>query len=302
MKQLASDHRIALLEFDTGWSMWLTAAQLPFHIGRHSSNDLQNASTGLSRKHCFFDMVDEQLHVADSGSLNGTMLHDRVIKNETVALTKRTCVLLSDMMFWITPCNQQGQIQKEQDDETRFETTSSENIHGICLVDICDSMEMNLEHVDTVMSMLRATITNNDHDKLRLLKSMGDSYLAVFETPYPIFSAAKRLLEWQKSGGNIFSADIRVTLDVGMTRRSYGHDLSGLAICRVARIDRTQKSDMVSPDDNIKYLKKHNRCLMTEYAVKALGTNLVKEDYVLIGKRKLKGFGDDLHTIYQYNL
>jgi hypothetical protein len=295
-----SSRRLALLEFDMGWSMWLTEAHLPFHIGRHPDNDLRNSSNCVSRRHCMLDLRDNELCIIDTGSSNGTVLHNQVIKNQELPLVDKTCVLLSDMMIWITPCDHQGYLV--QDEALRTHTGEAFGMsHGVCLVDICNSMELELDEVNHISQMLRATIIGREQEKLLLLKHMGDGYLAVFDSELPAVSAAKRLLNWQATANqNMFSANIRVSLDAGITHPSHGHDRTGLPIVRATRIEKTQIRDIEVPSNDVEKLKRYNRCVLTSSMSKVLD-NTVAERYTFIGKRKLKGFADEMHSIYQYN-
>ena len=297
-----SNRRLALLEFDMGWSMWLTEGHLPFHIGRHPDNDLRNSSNCVSRKHCMLDLIKDQLCIIDTGSSNGTVLHNQVIQNQEMPLVEKTCVLLSDMMMWITPCDEQGDLLEQTATNTLMNTHSEvDNSHGVCLVDICDSMEIGLDEVNHISQLLRATIIGREQDRLLLLKHMGDGYLAVFDSSLPAISAAKRLLEWQATKNeNHHDANIRVTLDSGITHPSHGHDRTGLPICRAARIEKTQVRDIEIPSDNVSKLKRYNRCVLTNSMSKVLDTT-VDERYTFIGKRKLKGFANEMHSIFQYN-
>jgi len=297
-----ANRRFALLEFDMGWSMWLTEAHLPFHIGRHPDNDLRNSSNCVSRKHCMIDLIDNELCIIDTGSSNGTVLHNQVIKNQALPLLEKTCVLLSDMMIWISPCDDKGFLLENQTLKTLGGMNDEFGMsHGVCLVDICDSMEIELEEVNHISQMLRSAIIGHDQEQLLLLKHMGDGYLAVFNSCLPAVSAAKRLLSWQASRNeNTFSANIRVSLDSGITHPSHGHDRTGLAICRAARIEKTQIRDIELPSENIKKLKRINRCVLTENMSKVLDST-VDERHTFIGQRKLKGFANEMHSIYQYN-
>ena len=297
-----ANRRLALLEFDMGWSMWLTEAHLPFHIGRHPDNDLRNSSTCVSRKHCMLDVRDEQLCIIDTGSSNGTVLHNTIIQNQEFPLTEKTCVLLSDMMIWITPCDHQGYLIQAEASNTYTGTHEAlTTAHGVCLVDICNSMQQEIEEVNHIAQMLRATMIGHEQDKLLLLKHMGDGYLAVFDSPISAVSAAKRLLNWQAtSSQNMYSADIRVSLDSGITHPSHGHDRTGLPICRATRIEKTQKRDIEIPSKFIDKLKSRNRCILTNNVSKVLDTT-INEKYTFIGKRTLKGFANTMHPIYQYD-
>ncbi len=297
-----SNRRLALLEFDMGWSMWLTEAHLPFHIGRHPDNDLRNSSNCVSRRHCMLDLINNELCIIDTGSSNGTVLHNRVIKNQELPLLDKTCVLLSDMMIWITPCDEDGHILEETSSRTYTGMhDKSKMSHGVCLVDICDSMEAGIEEINHTSQMLRSTIIGREQENLLLLKHMGDGYLAVFDTCLPAVSAVKRLLSWQASNDdNLFSANIRISLDSGITHPSHGHDRAGLPICRAARIEKTQLRDIEVPGEQVQELKNRNRCLLTQSMSEILD-DTVSERYTYIGKRKLKGFADELHSIYQFN-
>lgn len=297
-----SNRRLALLEFDMGWSMWLTEAHLPFHIGRHPDNDLRNSSNCVSRKHCMLDLINDQLCIIDTGSSNGTVLHNQVIQNQEMPLIEKTCVLLSDMMMWITPCDDQGCLLEYTASNTLNETHSGFDFnHGVCLVDICDSMEKDLDEVNHISLLLRSTIIGREQEKLLLLKHMGDGYLAVFDSSLPAVSAAKRLLEWQATkNDNPYSANIRISLDSGVTHPSHGHDRTGIPICRATRIEKTQVRDIEVPSDNIEKLKRYNRCVLTDSMSKVLDRT-IDERYTYIGKRKLKGFPDEMHPIYQYD-
>jgi class 3 adenylate cyclase len=297
-----SNRRLALLEFDMGWSMWLTEGHLPFHIGRHPDNDLRNSSNCVSRKHCMLDLINDQLCIIDTGSSNGTVLHNEVIQNQDKPLLEKTCVLLSDMMMWITPCDDKGDLLEQTAANTLLSTFSElDTSHGVCLVDICDSMELGLDEVNHISQLLRATIIGREQERLLLLKHMGDGYLAVFDSSLPAVSAAKRLLEWQATKNeNNHSANIRVTLDSGITHPSHGHDRTGLPICRAARIEKTQVRDIEIPSNNIDKLKRYNRCVLTRSMSKVLDAT-VDERYTFIGQRKLKGFANEMHSIYQYD-
>ncbi len=290
-----SNRRLALLEFDMGWSMWLTEVHLPFHIGRHPDNDLRNSSNCVSRRHCKIDLID-------TGSSNGTVLHNKVIKNQELPLQEKTCVLLSDMMLWISPCDKEGLLFEDKSLKTFHGMNNELSMsHGVCLVDICDSMERDIEEINHISQMLRTNIIGHDQEKLLLLKHMGDGYLAVFDSCVPTVSAVKRLLDWQASSNeNLFSANIRIAIDSGITHPSHGHDRAGIPICRAARIEKTQVRDIEVPGKYIKKLKNRNRCLLTKSM-----SEVIKETdsgkYTYMGKRKLKGFADEMHSIFQYN-
>lgn len=292
--------RFALIEFDMGWSMWLTKEHLPFYIGRHFDNDLINSSYCVSRKHCKLELIDNKLHLVDNGSMNGTVLHNRVIHNESLVIEEKTCLLLSDMMIWVTPCDEEGNLNSSHTKETLAEHDEStkEPPNGICVVDICDSMTRELDYINHICQVLRMIIISHSPDKILSLKYTGDGYLAIFSTGVSAVLAAKRLLKWQASDDNLESIDIRIALDAGLTYRAYGHERTGFPICRTARIEKLQKRDIASPSKDIGKLKSKNRCLFTK-DISLIIDEQLNYSYDHIGSCKLKGFANELYDIYQ---
>ncbi len=128
--------RAALLDLENTWSMWITADQLPYRIGRHPNNDLVISSTAVSRRHCQLIAKGGGISIEDTDSYHGTVVSDQLIKNDISEIKERCCILLGDTMLWVTPCNEWGEplgsSQKVPSDDSR-------ETHGICLVDICNS-------------------------------------------------------------------------------------------------------------------------------------------------------------------
>lgn len=300
---MLAGRRLALLEFDMGWSLWLSSAQVPLRLGRHPQNDLCNTSNYISRHHCEIDYRDSQLVVVDKGSMNGSIVHNRHVRDASAVIDKRTCVLLSDMIFWITPCDAHGELVGPESSGEKtpaaYGDGNNEKQHGICLVDICDSVEMDVKQVNNIALSMRSVIVSDDQREMLLLKNMGDGYLVVYESAAPAVRSAERLLNWRAARQNVFSASIRVALDAGITYPSHGHDRVGVAICRVTRFEKTQRRDIELPGSALEKLRPRNRCLMSEPVWDSLdGGTGQRCDH--IGARKLKGFADILHTVYQY--
>lgn len=289
-----------------GWSLWMTRAQFPFQIGRHPTNDLCNVSSYISRHHCVLDYRNDQLLLVDSGSMNGSIVQNRHIRSESFVIEQRTCVLLSDMMFWIAPCDAEGKIVRgENADESAITTLGDsadqkQENHGICLVDICSSTELAARKINTITQALRSTIIAKDQNALLLLKNMGDGYLIVYNSPAQALRCAERLLRWQLGAHNVLSCDIRVALDAGITYSSHSHDRIGLAICRAARFEKTQRADIELPGQGLTSLKPRNRCLVSDPVRDSMDEQR-KGRCTHVGARKLKGFSSILHHLYQYS-
>lgn len=289
-----------------GWSMWMTRAQFPFRIGRHPTNDLCNVSSYISRNHCVLDYKDDQLLLVDSGSMNGSIVQNRHIRSESFVIEQRTCVLLSDMMFWIAPCDAEGKVVRgEAADESVItalgdSADQKQENHGICLVDIVNSTEMAARKISLITRALRAVILVKDQNVLLLLKNMGDGYLIVYHQVAPALRCAERLLHWQTSGQNPLSCDIRLAVDAGITYSSHSHDRIGLAICRAVRFEKTQRADIELPGQGLKSLKPRNRCLVSELVRDSMDEE-GRELCTHVGARKLKGFSSILHHLYQYS-
>lgn len=108
---MKNESRVALLEFGHGWTMWVTAAQLPLTIGRGVENTIILAdSLGVSRRHCMVDLRESILHVIDVGSTNGTEVGGRLLRGRSTGLQGRTRIAVGDMAFWMTPCDSSGKL------------------------------------------------------------------------------------------------------------------------------------------------------------------------------------------------
>ena len=303
MRRASPSRRIAWLEFDMGWSLWVTRSQFPFQIGRHPGNDLCNTSGYISRHHCALDYQNGDLLLIDQGSINGSIVQNEHIRNKSMVIEHRSCVLLSDMMFWISPCDAQGRVVEgdNQDQATELGNGSGQENerHGICLVDMCNSTEMAIKQINEVVRDLRSVILAKDRENILLLKNMGDGHLVVHDQMAPALRCAQRLLRWQASAHNTRSSDIRVAVDAGITYPSHGHDRIGLAICRAARFEKTQRTDIELPGRGLRDLRPRNRCLISRPVLESMEV-AEQRRCAHVGARKLKGFSNVLHDIYQY--
>ena len=119
---MTDKERVALLEFGEGWSMWITAEQLPLTIGRGAENTVVLADNlGVSRRHCMLDFRENVLHVIDVGSTNGTEVEGRWLQGQSTGIGRRSCVVVGDVVFWVTPCDPLGRLVLVSDaDDTTY--------------------------------------------------------------------------------------------------------------------------------------------------------------------------------------
>jgi hypothetical protein len=295
------EKEIALLEFGQGWSMWLTSRHLPLTIGRSLENAIiLSENLAVSRRHCMLEVRDGLLYVVDFGSTNGTVVNDRLLKAEAARVVGRTCLLLADTLLWITPCEPSGKLAPEA--LTRIVEAPhvpADDLHGVCLVDICDSSELEPQMVERIMKHIREAIIAVHAERILLLKHLGDGLLAVLDSPIAALESAERLMEWQASTGSEMGVDLRVTLEVGPTFPASGHDRLGMAITRAFRFEKTQWPNIEKPGKNIDRLNPRNRILLGTSMRNELGPPLQRR-CLFMGKRRLRGFGKTLYSIYQY--
>jgi hypothetical protein len=295
------EKEIALLEFGQGWSMWLTSRHLPLTIGRSLENAIiLPENLAVSRRHCKLEVRDGLLHVVDFGSTNGTVVNDRLLKGESARVAGRTCILLADTLLWITPCDPSGKLAPEA--LTRIVEAPhipADDLHGVCLVDICDSSELEPQIVERMMKYIREAIIAVHAERILLLKHLGDGLLAVLDSPRAALESAERLMEWQASTGRETSVDLRITLEAGPTYPASGHDRLGMAITRAFRFEKTQWPNIEKPGKYIDKLNPRNRILLGTSMRRELAPALQRR-CVFVGRRRLRGFGKTLYSIYQY--
>ncbi|MDZ7686262.1 MAG: FHA domain-containing protein [Gammaproteobacteria bacterium] len=87
------------IEFDNGISFSINEGSLPLSIGRDSSCDIRIASGHVSRHHCELFRRDGRLFLRDTSS-NGTTVDNRVVRQSSVTIDRRTPVLLADEVKW----------------------------------------------------------------------------------------------------------------------------------------------------------------------------------------------------------
>ncbi len=289
-------NRVALLNLDNSWSVWLTNNQMPFTIGRHHDNDLVINSTSVSKQHCRLNYKGKNLILEDTNSYNGTVIQDKLINNNVYRVKHSSCILLGDTMLWVTPCNEWGQVLPNK----KVTEKDSGGVNGVCIVDICDSTELDTSVIGYTTKLIKKLILNCIAEDLLLLKNLGDGYLAITSSAESTLILANQLLTFQSGQNNKFKVDIRVTLDAGPTFEAVGNDRLGMAINRAARIEKTQKQDLISPGKKVDKLKVRNRCIMSEFYRRVLN-KAEQNNCLFIGKRNLKGFGDFLYKLYQYD-
>ena len=286
--------RIALLS-ESDWAISLYQENLPLSIGRRDGNSIISLNdVSVSRDHCMLKLRNGQLYLRDTNSKNGTLVGNTLIRNEEIPINRATCLVFGITMLHIVPCNKQGEPIWQDN-----EAPPSSEANGICIVDICNSTQIDLKNVDDAVLRMRKILIGNDANEIKMLKQTGDGYLAVYYKPFSAFNAAKRLLEWQKDIENTNKINIRVTLDAGPTFPTLDNDLMGMAINRCTRIEKTEIDDFEYPGKRINLLKTRNRCLLSSYIRRELKHREYKK-CKFVGRRMLKGFGGKLFSIYQY--
>ena len=295
-RTVEAPRKVLRLEFDNGYTLNVMSNQLPFTIGRSADCNLVVASHHVSRSHCTIEMVDDEVHIVDQ-STNGTFIDDFLLKNESSPIKSQIHVLFGgEFMLALSPYDAEGNLVKhtrEADDHTES------IVHGICLVDICDSTEKTPDQVGNITQFLRIEILKRNRDKLLLIKNTGDGFLLIYEDTACALDTAARVLQFQNDRGREYGCDLRVTLDAGMTSLTADQDRLGLAINRAARIEKTQAGNIEERGPDFEALKARNRCILTN----DMRHSLLEDDQEtcdFIGSCKLKGFGETMHAIYQY--
>ena len=293
-KNKKNDRRIALLS-ESDWAISLYKENFPLRIGRKDGNSIISLNdVSVSRDHCMLEIKNGQLYLKDNNSRNGTLVGNTLIRNEEILIAKSTCLVFGITMLHIIPCNKQGEPIWDEN-----EASSVSEMNGVCIVDICNSTQIDLKNVDEAVRRIRKILIGDDADGIKLLKQTGDGYLAIYHRPVSAFGAAKRLLAWQKDKENNNNMNIRVTLDAGPTFPTFDNDLMGLAINRCTRIEKTEINDFEYPGKRIELLKAKNRCLLSTYIRRQLKPREYKK-CKFMGRRTLKGFGGKLFSVYQY--
>ncbi len=131
---------------------------------------------------------------------------------------------------------------------------------------------------------------------------MGDGYLTIYEDPSVAFTVANKLLKWKKDCAkrkDIPNFNFRISLDCGPTTPTQSQDRMGMAINRASRIEKTQQHELEQPGDT--EIHTTNRCLLTGDMYKSLST-ADKGLCLYVGAKSIKGFGAELHNLYQMSL
>ncbi|MCY3020160.1 MAG: FHA domain-containing protein [Planctomycetota bacterium] len=288
---------VAILDSGQDWSIAIHAAQLPLAMGRHPDCAIVVSDPMASRRHCVLELHEGTLCLRDTDSANGTALGDRGLKRgERIAITRRTCIVMGELMLWVAPVDAEGKWDRG---EGHTGETQIRESHGICIVDLCDSTEQDLRHVAEAMGKMKTAMRSGAHESLLLLKNTGDGYLAVYRSPMLALRAAEQLLEWQSGKDNPHRLDIRIALDAGPTFPIRDRDRLGLAINRAARLEKIQRGQFDSPGKRLGLMKARNRCLLSASLRQAIRAP-ERRRCLFLGRLKLKGFGGQLHPVYQY--
>ena len=169
-------------------------------------------------------------------------------------------------------------------------------------MDICDSTEKTTRRVNHICAGLRRAIHGDNSNELLLVKHTGDGHLVVYDSVAPLAGVAQRLLAYQTEEGESLDFDIRVTLDAGPTEPTLElKDRIGLAINRASRIEKVQIGDLVEKGKKADQLKARNRCIVS-HELKSQLSRRIQRRCIYLGQFHIKGFGDQTHSVYQYNV
>ncbi len=119
------------IELDNGISFAVDEASLPLTIGRDATCDIHISSGHVSRHHCELYQRDGQLFLRDTSS-NGTTVDDRLVRQTSVTIDRRTRVLLADeIRLILTPLEDLPPRQRVHD-EARYDSrvTGSPDLGG----------------------------------------------------------------------------------------------------------------------------------------------------------------------------
>lgn len=283
------------LETGDGWGLNLRPSDLPKTIGRAPTNDIEIPDGNISRLHCGLEWDEGRFLLVDLGSTHGTWVGDRrlprggrMVLSGTVYLVFHGILLRLVATYGVGDPEQiAGQAKSWAGDDAIA--------HGICLVDLCDSTEMRREALEVATRQLRGALVGSQPEQILLLKNTGDGWLAIYHQPMAALAAAERILAGKASGG--LSADVRVTLDAGPTWKSSAGDRIGLAINRAARLEKTQARDLDEPLVDSGLVVPRNRILLSGFMHDQLPP-ATHGRCRLVGRRRLKGFGDDMFPVW----
>lgn len=86
---------VARVELSGGINFSLKHGNLPLTIGRDSACDIQIPLAQVSRQHCRLSLEHGMLQLTDC-STNGTVVGDRLLHGDSIALEKRTRLTFTD--------------------------------------------------------------------------------------------------------------------------------------------------------------------------------------------------------------
>jgi len=281
--------KLAIIASD-GWALNLSPGSLPIILGRSPDCDIVIPDANVSRAHCGFEWCEGAFVLVDMGSANGTWTGNfRLPSNERVRLTQETILVFSSILLRVIPYYD-GPVMPQA-------ITVDGDEHGICLVDICDSTELRREVLDLATRELRNLLLGDQPEGILLIKNTGDGWLMVTANARHAYHAGLRTLAAAHAG--TLPIDIRITLDAGPTWRSSTADRIGLVINHAARLEKTQSRDLDEITVDTAVFVPRNRLLLSESMRTALPEEH-RQRCLLVGRRKLKGFGDTLHDIFLY--
>ncbi len=139
-----------LSNFD-GISISLKPQRLPLSVGRHLNNDLIINNGCVSRWHCSLELNHRnKIVIKDLATRNGTIVGERIIQNEAVELEEEMFIHIGGVVF------QAFKIPENKEFHDFSKNINQENSqHGICVVDLCNSTQIDRKKLDSIMHRIR---------------------------------------------------------------------------------------------------------------------------------------------------
>ncbi|HKI73238.1 MAG TPA: FHA domain-containing protein [Pseudomonadales bacterium] len=110
---------VARIQFDNGITFAVNEVTLPITFGRSNECDICIPSGHVSRRHCELYLVNGVLCLKDTSS-NGTVIDNRVVKQESVSIRNPTSVLFAgEVNIKIIPTSAEDPLNEERRREQR---------------------------------------------------------------------------------------------------------------------------------------------------------------------------------------
>ena len=101
--------KIARIEIENGISLTVSDGQLPLSIGRDKKCDIRISEASVSRQHCELYLGTGRMLRLKDFSANGTQVNRHTVHRDSVGITRKTKILVSDYhAITVTPTDEDG--------------------------------------------------------------------------------------------------------------------------------------------------------------------------------------------------